>query len=33
MPPLVKWTYKYNIEKNSLEEKLYNDFLVPKKWI
>ena len=33
MPPLVKWTYKYNIEKNSPEEKLYNDFLVPKKWI
>ena len=33
MPPLVKWTYKYNIEKNSSEEKLYNDFLVPKKWI
>ena len=33
MPPLVKWTYKYSIEKNSSEEKLYNDFLVPKKWI
>ena len=33
MPPLVKWSYKYNIEKNSEEEKLYKFFLVPKKWI
>ena len=33
MPPLVKWNYQYSIEKNSKEEKLYNDFLVQKKWI
>ena len=33
MPPLVKWKYQYNIEKNSEEEKLYNNFLVPKKWV
>ena len=33
MPPLVKWKYKYEIEKDSDEEKLYNNFLVPKKWI
>ena len=33
MPPLVKWKYKYEIEKGSDEEKLYNNFLVPKKWI
>ena len=33
MPPLVKWKYKYEIDKDSDEEKLYNNFLVPKKWI
>ena len=33
MPPLVKWKYKYEIEKDSDEEKLYNNFLLPKKWI
>ncbi|MDB2461202.1 oxygen-dependent coproporphyrinogen oxidase [Gammaproteobacteria bacterium] len=33
MPPLVKWKYKYEIKKGSDEEKLYNNFLVPKKWI
>ena len=33
MPPLVKWKYKYEIEKDSDEEKLYNNFLVPKKWV
>ena len=33
MPPLVKWKYKYEIEKDSDEEKLYSNFLVPKKWI
>ena len=33
MPPLVKWKYKYEIEKDSDEEKLYNYYLVPKKWI
>ena len=33
MPPLVKWKYKYEINKDSEEEKLYNYYLVPKKWI
>ena len=33
MPPLVKWKYKYEIKKDSDEEKLYNYYLVPKKWI
>ena len=33
MPPLVSWKYKYKIEKDSDEDKLYNYFLVPKKWI
>ena len=32
MPPLVKWDYNYKIDKGSEEEKLYRDFLVPKKW-
>ena len=26
MPPLVKWSYKYNIEKNSEEENFINFF-------
>jgi len=33
MPPLVKWGYNYKIEKGSNEEKLYNIFLTPKKWV
>ena len=33
MPPLVSWEYNYKIEKGSDEEKLYNIFLVPKKWV
>ena len=33
MPPLVKWGYNYKIEKGSNEEKLYNIFLIPKKWV
>ncbi len=33
MPPDVKWIYNYPIEKNSEEEKLYSEFLIPKKWI
>ena len=33
MPPLVKWKYQYSIKKNSEEEKLYKNFLVPKKWV
>ena len=32
MPPLVKWNYNHKIDKGSEEEKLYRDFLVPKKW-
>ena len=32
MPPLVKWDYNHKIAKGSKEEKLYRDFLVPKKW-
>ena len=32
MPPLVKWDYNHKIDKGSEEEKLYRDFLVPKKW-
>ncbi len=32
MPPLVKWDYNHKITKGSKEEKLYRDFLVPKKW-
>ena len=32
MPPLVKWDYNHKIDKDSEEEKLYRDFLVPKKW-
>ena len=32
MPPLVKWEYNHKIDKGSEEEKLYRDFLVPKKW-
>tara|TARA_B110000444_G_scaffold140866_1_gene132165 strand:- start:451 stop:1368 length:918 start_codon:yes stop_codon:yes gene_type:complete len=33
MPPLVKWNYDWNPEKNSEEEKLYRDFLVKKSWV
>jgi len=33
MPPLVKWEYKYKIKEGSNEDKLYKNFLVPKKWI
>jgi len=32
MPPLVKWDYNHRIAKGSEEEKLYQVFLVPKKW-
>tara|TARA_B100001109_G_scaffold72218_1_gene58890 strand:+ start:1158 stop:2078 length:921 start_codon:yes stop_codon:yes gene_type:complete len=32
MPPLVKWDYNHKIDKGSEEEKLYRDFLVPRKW-
>jgi len=33
MPPNVKWAYQYYPEKNSLEEKLYTDFLPPRNWL
>ena len=33
MPPLVKWEYNYKIEENSLEQELYNKFLIPKNWV
>ena len=33
MPPLVKWEYNYKIEENSLEQNLYDNFLIPKNWI
>ena len=33
MPPKVKWSYQYQVEKDSEEEKLYNHYLKPKEWI
>ena len=33
LPPLVKWTYQYNIEPNSEEEKLTSYFLKSRNWI
>jgi len=33
MPPEVKWSYQYQVEKDSEEEKLYNHYLKPKEWI
>lgn len=33
MPPLARWEYNYSPEANSLEAKLYNDFLKPKDWL
>ena len=33
MPPEVKWSYQYQVEKDSEEEKLYNYYLKPKEWI
>ena len=32
MPPIVKWDYNHKVDIGSKEEKLYRDFLVPKKW-
>ena len=32
MPPVVNWSYNWNPEKNSAEEKLYK-FLKPTEWI
>jgi len=31
MPPLVKWSYDWAPEKNSLESKLYDSFLIKKR--
>ena len=33
MPPLAKWVYNYHPAKDSLEAKLYTDFLPVKDWI
>ena len=33
MPPEVKWSYQFQVEKDSEEEKLYNYYLKPKEWI
>ena len=33
MPPMVKWSYDWSPEKNSLESKLYNEFLIKKNWV
>jgi len=33
LPPEVKWSYDYKIEKGSKEEKLYTDYLQIKEWI
>ena len=33
MPPEVKWSYQFQVEKDSEEEKLYNHYLKPKEWI
>ena len=33
MPPKVKWSYQFQVEKDSEEEKLYNYYLKPKEWI
>ena len=33
MPPLVKWSYDWVPEKNSLESKLYDSFLIKKDWV
>ena len=33
MPPEVKWSYQFQVEKNSEEERLYNHYLKPKEWV
>ena len=33
MPPEVKWSYQFQVEKDSEEEKLYNHYLKSKEWI
>ena len=32
MPPEVKWSYQFQVEKDSQEEKLSNHYLKPKEW-
>jgi len=33
MPPEVKWSYQFQVDKDSEEGKLYNHYLKPKEWI
>ncbi|MDG1938366.1 MAG: coproporphyrinogen III oxidase, partial [Pseudomonadales bacterium] len=33
MPPEVNWHYNYQAKENSVEEKLYEDFLKPRDWL
>jgi coproporphyrinogen III oxidase len=33
LPPVVNWKYNWHPEKNTPEEKLYTEFLIPKDWI
>ena len=33
MPPEAKWSYQFQVEKDSEEGKLYNHYLKPKEWI
>ncbi|MEM1244387.1 MAG: oxygen-dependent coproporphyrinogen oxidase [Pseudomonadota bacterium] len=33
LPPVVNWQYNWQPEPNSPEEKLYEDFLVPRNWV
>jgi coproporphyrinogen III oxidase len=33
MPPKVNWSYDWNPEKGSPEEKLYKNFLIKKNWL
>jgi len=33
MPPEVKWSYQFQVEKDSEEGKLYNHYLKPKEWV
>jgi coproporphyrinogen III oxidase len=30
---MVKWSYDWSPEKNSMESKLYNEFLIKKNWV
>lgn len=33
LPPIVRWTYDWQPEPGSAEEKLYTDFLIPRDWV